>query len=406
MRSPLPFLLATLFLDAVGIGLVYPVMPDLIAQIEGGTIENAALWGGTLSAIYALMQFLFAPVIGALSDRFGRRPVLLVSLGVMALDYLGSALAGSMTLLLGLRLLAGITAATHATCNAAAADATPPDRRAQTFGLLGAAFMGGFILGPVIGGLLGEIGPRAPFWAAAALASANLVLGWFTLPETVTDGTRRTFDPARANPLGALRSVGRLSGVAPLLAIIFLTELAFISYVAVWAFWGKAAFGWSTTETGLSLAAFGLGAIFVQAWGVRLYLKVLGERGTILFSFAYSLVWFVLFAVLPPTEFGGWLAILFCPLSALGEVMWPVLQGRVSRLSPADTQGEALGVVASMRSAAQVVGPLVMTAIFAWGAAFPTPFYGAPYLLGAALMVLCLVLFRRSAEPEAAPATP
>ena len=404
MRTPLPFLLATLFLDAVGIGLVYPVMPDLIAQIEGGTIENAALWGGILSAVYALMQLLFAPVIGALSDRFGRRPVLLVSLAVMALDYLGSALAGSMILLLVLRVLAGVAAATHATCNAAAADATPPEKRAQTFGLLGAAFMGGFILGPVIGGLLGEIGPRAPFWAAAGLAGANFVFGWFTLPETVTDKTRRPFEPARANPLGALRSVGRLSGVAPLLGVVFLTELAFISYVAVWAFWGKAAFGWSTTETGLSLAAFGLGAIVVQAWGVRFYLGILGERGTILFSFAYSLVWFVLFAVLPPTELGGWLAILFCPLSALGEVMWPVLQGRVSRLAPADTQGEALGVVASMRSAAQVVGPLVMTAIFAWGAAFPSPFYGAPYLLGAALMVLCLLLFRRS--PDSTPTTP
>ncbi|HVG48657.1 MAG TPA: MFS transporter, partial [Rubellimicrobium sp.] len=233
---------------------------------------------------------------------------------------------------------------------------------------------------------------------------ANLVFGWFTLPETVTDETRRSFEPGRANPLGALRSVGRLSGVAPLLAIIFLTELAFISYVAVWAFWGKAAFGWSTTETGLSLAAFGLGAIVVQAWGVRLYLRVLGERGTILFSFAYSFVWFILFALLPPTQFGGWLAIFFCPLSALGEVMWPVLQGRVSRLAPADMQGEALGVVASMRSAAQVAGPLVMTAMFAWGAAFPVPFYGAPYLLGAALIALCLILFRRSPEP--APATP
>ena len=405
MRSPLSFLLATLFLDAVGIGLVYPVMPDLITQIEGESVEHAALWGGALAAVYALMQFLCAPVLGALSDRFGRRPVLLVSLAVMAVDYLGSALAGSMGLLLLLRVVAGAAAATHATCNAAIADATPPDRRAQAFGLLGAAFMGGFILGPVIGGLLGEIEPRAPFWAAAALATANLVFGWFALPETVTRETRRPFDPSHANPLGALRSVSRLTGVGPLLAILFLTEFAFISYVAVWAFWGKAAFGWSVTETGVSLAAFGLGAIFVQGWGVRLYLRYLGERGTILFSFGYSLVWFLLFAFLPPTEFGGWLAILFCPLSALGEVMWPALQGRVSRLAPDDAQGEALGVVASMRSAAQAVGPLVMTAIFAWGAGLSAPFYGAPYLFGALLMGLCFVLFHRSRAPEPAPAT-
>lgn len=406
MRSPLPFLLATLFLDAMGIGIVYPVMPDLIAGIGGVTLGGAALWGGVLATAYAVMQFLCAPVLGALSDRYGRRPVLLLSLAVMALDYLGSALAQSMGVLLLLRVVAGVTAATHATCNAAMADITPPEKRAQTFGLLGAAFMGGFILGPVIGGLLGEIGPRAPFWVAAGLAFANLLFGWWALPETVTDATRRPFEARRANPLGAFRSVGRLAGVAPLLGTLFLTELAFMAYVAVWAYWGKAAFGWSPFETGLSLAAFGVAAVWAQGYGIRLYLRLLGERGTILFGFAFSLVFFLAFAALPPTELGGWLAILRCPLSALGEVILPALQGRISRLAPADAQGEALGVVASTRSAAQVAGPLLMTAIFAWGASVPGGWlYGAPYLLGAALMGLCFALFRRAAIPEPAPAT-
>jgi DHA1 family tetracycline resistance protein-like MFS transporter len=399
--------MAIMFLDAVGIGLVYPVMPDLIAQIEGGSIANAALWGGLLATVYALMQFLCAPVIGALSDRFGRRPVLLVALGIMAVDYLGSALAQSMGMLLVLRVIAGITAATHATCNAAVADITPPEKRAQSFGLLGAAFMGGFILGPVLGGLLGEIGPRAPFWAAAALAAAGLVVGYFILPETVTDATRRPLDLGRANPLGAMRSVARLRGVGPLLAILALTELAFLSYGTIWAYWGKAAFGWSPFETGISLAAFGLAAVFVQGWGIRLYLRWFGERGTILYGFVWGVATFLVFAALPANEWGGWLAILLCPISALGEVVMPALQGRISRLAPPDAQGEALGVVASARSGAQVIGPLIMTGIFAWGASVPGGYlYGAPYYLGAALMVACIVLFRRAEAPEPAPATP
>ncbi len=404
MRGPLPFLLATLFIDAMGIGLVYPVMPALIEEVRGVGLGGAAVWGGVLAAAYAAMQFLCAPVLGALSDRFGRRPVLLVSLAVMALDYLVSALAPSIWLLLGLRLLAGVTAATHATCNAAVADATPPERRAQAFGWLGAAFMGGFVLGPVIGGLLGEIGPRAPFWAAAGLAAANLLLGLLAFPETTRPETRRPLTPARANPFGAFRAVRRLPGAGVVLLGLFLTETAFIAYVAVWAYWGMAAFGWSPWETGLSLAAFAAAAILVQAIGVRLYLRLLGERGAILFAYAYSLVWFLAFAALPPSPWGGLLAILLSPVSAFGEVMFPILQGRLSRLAPPDAQGEALGVVASVRSLAQVGAPLLMTAVFAWGASVEGGrLLGAPYLLGAGLMGACLWLFWR--EPAAARAS-
>lgn len=404
MRSPLPFLLITLFLDAMGIGIVYPVMPDLIEAVRGADLGHAALWGGVLATAYALMQFLCAPLLGALSDRFGRRPVLLLSLAVMAVDYLGSALAQSIWLLLGLRLLAGVTAATHATCHAALADVTPPERRAQAFGLLGAAFMGGFILGPVIGGLLGEIGPRAPFWAAAVLAAGNLVFGWFAFPETVTAAMRRPFSAARSNPLAALRAMGRLGGVAVPLAALGLLELAYVSYVVVWAFWGQAAFGWTSLETGLSLAAFGVGAILAQGWLIRVYLRHLGEGGTIRFSLAFTLAFFVIYALMPHGPVGSWLAILLCPVSALGEVAIPALQGRISRLVPPDAQGEALGVVASVRSAAQVVGPVIMAALFAWGAGIGRwPLLGAPYMLGALLALAALILFWRGAQAESAP---
>jgi DHA1 family tetracycline resistance protein-like MFS transporter len=409
MRGPLPFLLATLFIDAMGIGIIYPVMPDLIEEVRGVDLGNAALWGGVLATAYALMQFLCAPVLGALSDRFGRRPVLLVSLAVMAVDYLGSALAQSIWLLLALRLLAGLTAATHATCYAALADVSPPEKRAQSFGLLGAAFMGGFILGPVIGGLLGEIGPRAPFWAAAALAAANLAFGWLAFPETVDAATRPPLTLARANPFGVMRAVARLRGVAVPLAALGLLELAYVSYVVVWAFWGQAAFGWTSLQTGLSLAAFGVGAILAQAWLIRVYLRAFGERGTILFSLAFTFVFFVIYALMPYGPAGSWLAILLCPVSALGEVAIPALQGRISRLAPPDAQGEALGVVASVRSAAQVAGPIAMAGAFAWGAGIGAwPLLGAPYMVGGALTLAAVLLFRRAAPdpaPDPAPAT-
>ena len=186
----------------------------------------------------------------------------------------------------------------------------------------------------------------------------------------------------------------------------FLAELAFTSYVVIWAYWAKAAFGWSPFVIGLSLAAFGVVAVWVQGYGIRLYLRWFGERGTILLGFASSLAFFLLFAVLPGNELGSRIALILCPLSALGEVILPALQARISRLAPSDAQGEALGVVASTRSAAHVLGPLVMTSIFAWGASIPGGYlYGTPYMLGALLMVLCLVLFRRATDPEPMPAT-
>jgi DHA1 family tetracycline resistance protein-like MFS transporter len=222
----------------------------------------------------------------------------------------------------------------------------------------------------------------------------------------VTDATRRRLDWSRANPLGAFRAVGRLRGALPLLLVLFLAELAFTSYVVIWAYWAKAAFGWSPFVIGLSLAAFGVVAVWVQGYGIGLYLRWFGERGTILLGFASSLAFFVLFAALPGNETGSRIALILCPLSALGEVILPALQARISRLAASEAQGEALGVVASSRSAAHVIGPLIMTGIFAWGASVPGGYlYGAPYALGALLMIVCLVLFRRTIEPEALPTT-
>jgi len=221
MRLPILFLLLTVMLDAMGIGLIMPIMPDLIREVQGGTLADAAMWGGLLATVFAVMQFLFSPIIGNLSDYYGRRPVLLVSLFVMALDYLVMAVAGSIWLLLVGRVVGGITAATHGTANAYIADISKPADKAANFALLGAGFGLGFVLGPLIGGFLGEYGTRAPFYAAAVLAALNFLFGWFVMGESVTDSIRRPFSWKRANPFGAFRAVARLPGIKPLLFVYF-----------------------------------------------------------------------------------------------------------------------------------------------------------------------------------------
>jgi DHA1 family tetracycline resistance protein-like MFS transporter len=389
-RRALGFILVTLALDAMGIGLILPVMPDLIAEVGGTGLAGAAVWGGILAAAFAVMQFVFGPIVGALSDRYGRRPVLLVSLVVMCLDYLLMAVAGSIWLLLAARIIGGITAATQSTATAFIADITPPERKAARFGLVGAAFGAGFVLGPVIGGLLGEMGTRAPFVAAAALAGANALLGFLVLPETVTDRTRRPFRLARANPLSAVRGMAGLPGGGRFLALFFLYEFAFIVYPAVWAYFGKAAFGWSPGMVGLSLALFGISVAVVQAGLIRLILARLGEAGTILWGLGFNLLAFVVIAMVRDGQLALWLV----PLTALGAVVTPALQAQMSKAAPDDRQGELQGVISSARSVAQILAPLAMTQIF-WaftsgdGPGFP----GAPFLVSAALMVLCLAVF-------------
>lgn len=384
------FILITLVLDAMGIGLILPVMPDLIREVHGGTLGNAAVWGGILATTFAVMQFFFGPVIGALSDRFGRRPILLTSLAVMCLDYIVMAVAGTIWLLFATRVIGGITAATQAAATAYIADISEPGKKAANFGLVGAAFGIGFVLGPVIGGLLGELGTRAPFWAAAALAGANFLFGWVVLPETVTDRIRRPFDLRRANPLGALAAMRKLPDVTRLLLLFFLYEFAFIVYPAVWAYYTKARFGWSPGMVGLSLAFFGIAIAVVQGGLIRVALNRLGERGTIIYGIGFNFAAFVFLAQVT----SGWVALAFIPVTALGAVVTPALQGRMSRIAADDQQGELQGVIASAKSMAAIFSPLVMTQIF-W--AFTTEagpwFPGAPFALSASIMVACMIVF-------------
>lgn len=386
----LAFILITVTLDAIGIGLIFPVMPDLIESVTGGTLSQAAVWGGLLATSFAVMQFLFGPIIGSLSDRFGRRPILLLSLLIMSLDYLVMAIAPTIWLLLAARIVAGIAAATYSTATAYIADITPPEKRGARFGLIGACFGVGFVAGPLIGGLLAAIDLHAPFYAAAALALANLIFGYFVLPETVTDATRRPFSLARANPLGALRAVSRLPGVRRVLICFLILGIAMNVYPSIWAYYGQARFGWDSTMVGISLAIYGISFAVGQAVLVGPLIKRFGEHRAVHFGMWVDVT--TLFALGIVTSGLG--ALLIVPVTALGGVVTPALQSLASRAAPADAQGELQGVLASLNAIAMITSPLIMTTTFSAFTSPGAPVFspGAPFLLASVLMLLCLAL--------------
>lgn len=386
----LAFILTTVTLDAIGIGLIFPVMPDLLEQVTGGTLAQTAIWGGMLATSFAVMQFLFGPIIGSLSDRYGRRPILLISLVIMALDYLVMALASTIWLLLVARIIAGIASATYATAIAYIADITPPEDRGRRFGLIGAGFGIGFVLGPLIGGLLAGIDIRAPFYAAAAMALANLIFGTLILPETVTDATRRPFSLTRANPLGALRAVSRLPGLRLLLLVFLILSVAMNVYPAIWAFYGQARFGWDSRMVGVSLAVYGTSFALGQALLVGPLIKRFGEHRA-----AY---WGMMVDIASLTALGlvtsGTFALILTPITALSGVVTPALQAILSRDTPENAQGELQGVLASIAAIAMIAAPLIMTTTFAAFTGPNAPVFapGAPFLLAAVLMVICVIL--------------
>ena len=399
MRLPILFLLITVILDAMGIGLIMPIMPDLIQQVQGGTLADAALWGGVLSTVFAVMQFLFSPVIGNLSDYWGRRPVLLISLAVMALDYLVMALAGSLWLLLIGRVVGGITTATHATANAYMADISEPADKAANFGLIGAGFGVGFVLGPLVGGMLGEFGIRAPFYAAAALAAINFVFGYWVLGESVTDRTRRAFSWKRANPFGAFRQLARLPGIRPLLVVYFLYSVALYVYPAIWPYFTQERFGWTPQIIGLSLGLFGIMMAVVQGGMIRLVLRWFGERRTVIYGQVFDFFAFGALAVVT----SGTLALILTPLATLGAVVSPALQGIMSRMVDDDAQGELQGVLTSVHALSMIVSPLMMASVFAAftreGARYYVP--GAPFVVSMALIAVGVLVFVRCTKHPA-----
>ncbi|CUH75164.1 MFS transporter [Tropicibacter naphthalenivorans] len=390
MRLPVIFLMMTVAIDAMGIGLIIPVMPDLIQEVSGGGLSTAALWGGVLATIFAVMQFLCAPFLGHLSDIYGRRPVLLITLAVVVVDYMVMGLAGTLALLVIARALGGAATATQSTASAAMADLHPPDQRAHGFGLIGAAFGLGFVIGPLFGGLLAELGTRAPFWAAAGLCALNWLLGLLVFPETVTEKTR-AFSLSRANPFGAFYALSKLPGLTQSLLTIFLYHLSFAVYPLVWAYFGTARFGWTPGLIGVSLGVFGVSMAVVQAGLIRLLIRRMGEAGTALFGLIFLAIAFTATAFVPT----GAIALALIPLAALGGTFGPAVSAMLSQRIGAKRQGELQGVLSATAAVAMIVAPLLMTTTFAWFTApeRAAPFAGAPFVLALGLTLIALALF-------------
>ena len=385
------FVFVTVFMDMAGFGLIMPVLPRMIEQVSGRDLAGASLLGGWLFFAYGGMQFLFGPAIGNLSDAYGRRPVLLLSVFGLAVDYLLTAFAPTMLWLFIGRIFAGICGASYTTANAYLADITKPEERAKAFGMMGAAFGLGFVIGPAIGGLLGEFGPRVPFFVAAGLSIVNFIFGWFVLPETLPPEKRRPFTLARANPIGALKVFRHYPGVVPLSAVMFLYFLATAVYPALWAFWGIAAFGWSEATIGLTLAAFGLISAIVQGGLTGPVVKWLGEWNTVVFGLVMATVAVIGYGLAP----GLAVVLILLVIHAPEGFVHPALTALMSKAAPEDAQGELQGGIASLQSIGMLIGTVLFSQVFGWFMR-PNPIVvsaGAGYILAGILLAVTLGIF-------------
>ncbi len=385
-------ILITVLLDMIGLGIITPVLPELLEELTGGTVADAAVIGGYLVFVYALMQFVFSPILGNLSDRFGRRPVLLVSLLGLTFDYLMMAIAPVVWYLFIGRIIAGIAGAAVATATAYMADITPPDKRTHRFGLIGAAFGLGFIIGPVVGGELGEFGPRVPFFAAAALAFANFLLGLLVLPESLARHNRRKFDLRRANPFGAVLALRQYPIVLWLLTVLFLFTLSAQAFPSVFNYFTIEVLSFTSSQIGRALGAFGLGFAICQALLVGPLVKRLGEMAVTIFGMLAAAAAFVGVAFVDDVV---WLYI-YIALGALSGLAAPAINGVLSRQVPDNAQGELQGAVNAANSLATIIGPLGATQIFSYftrNSTAPDYFPGAPFIASAALVCLGVLLF-------------
>jgi DHA1 family tetracycline resistance protein-like MFS transporter len=392
-RLTLACILITILLDMIGLGIIVPVLPELIEQLTGGSVGQAAVIGGYLVFVYALMQFLFSPVLGNLSDRFGRRPILLLSLLGLTADYVLMGFAPVVSFLFIGRLLSGVSGAAVATATAYIADITPPDKRAQRFGLIGAAFGLGFIIGPVVGGELGGYGPRVPFYAAAGLAFANFLFGLFVLPESLPKERRRKFDIHRANPFGALLALRQYPVVLWLLFALFLLSLASQAFPSVWNFFTIEVINFSSSQIGRSLGAFGVGFAISQAFLIAPIVKRFGEWTTVLIGMLAATIAFVGTAFIH-TQFGLYGFLMVGALSGLAA---PAINGLLSRQVPDNAQGELQGAVNAANSLASIIGPLAATQLFsiftAPGRGEPGYFPGAPFIGAGITIVIAAAVF-------------
>lgn len=392
--AALVFIFITLLIDVMGLGLIIPVLPKLLAEFVGNDISKASLYGGYLMFSYAVMQFLFSPIIGGLSDNFGRRPVILASLFGFGLDYILLGFAPNLSWLFIGRILAGITGASFTTAGAYIADVSAPEDRAKNFGIIGAAFGLGFIVGPALGGFLGGFGVRVPFFVAATFTLLNWLYGYFILPESLKPENRRPFDWLRANPIGSLKNLGRYPVILTLTGALVCLNVAGQVHPSTWSYFGMKQFGWSEQEIGFSLAFVGLMVAIVQGGLNRIVIPKLGERRSVYVGLFFYGLGFFLFGLATTT----WMMYIFMIPFALGGFAGPALQGIMSKQVGPSEQGELQGALTSLMSVTAIVGPMLASQTFAYFNSPEAPVHipGAAFFLGSLLTVFSLGFVLRS----------
>jgi DHA1 family tetracycline resistance protein-like MFS transporter len=389
LTGPFLFILATLMIDAIGIGIVFPIMPDLMERVGAASTAEGALWGGIMMSAYAAAMFLCGPIIGSLSDAYGRKPILIAALLTLTLDYVIMAMAQTYWLLLLGRIIAGMAGATYITATAYISDIAKPEQRGASFGMIGAAFGIGFVLGPALGGMASGLHITAPFWIAAGLSALNVAFGLFILPESLKPENRRSFGRADINPFGSILRAFAIPGLAAPLLCIFVFEFANLVYPTLWAFWGREVFAWDGFTIGLSLSAYGVLIAIVQAGLLPRLTRSLGDGRTLILASGAAIVGMVGFG------FAGaiWAVAVFLPIAALSDMAPPLMTAFAANRVGDDQQGLVQGVIASLSSVAAVAAPIALTGVFETfvddqGIYFP----GAPYVVGAVLVLAILPL--------------
>ena len=389
---PIKIIIFTVILDSVGIGIMIPVLPSLMTDVlPGKTVAEAAVWGGILASIFAVMQFICGPILGSLSDTFGRRPVILVSLVFMAFDYIIVGLATSVWMLLFGRVLGGITASTHSTAAAYIADISSSEQKAARFGYIGAGFGIGFVLGPIIGGLLGEIGPRIPFFAAAIVSALNAAACYFFLPESLKNKNVKQFLLRNINPFNTFKVITKFDSLKVFLLVFLLYSISTAVYAAIWPYFTAERFSWSPGMIGLSLTVYGLCFAFIQGVLVQPTINLIGRYNTVLLGFGTEIVAMVLIAIIT----NGWFLIAVTPLASLGVIGQPALTALMSDQVDERNQGSLQGVISSLTALSMIITPLSMTWILAQFSNQSSEIYfpGAPFIASAILLTICVSVF-------------
>jgi DHA1 family tetracycline resistance protein-like MFS transporter len=397
-RAALAFIFITVLLDILAFGMIIPVLPHLIASFLGGNLSNAAIVHGLFASVFMVMQFIFSPVQGALSDRFGRRPVILLSNLGLGLDFILMAVAQTLPLLFIGRVLSGITSASFSTANAYIADVTPPEKRAAAFGKLGLAFGLGFVIAPAIGGLLGDMHPRLPFWIAAGLSLSNFCYGYFVLPESLPVERRAQFSWRRANPVASLRFLGQHPEVFALAGVILLMQMAHIVYPSTLVLYADYRFGWGVKMVGYTLAGVGILSAIVQGGLIGRIIRAIGERNALLLGLACGTLGFTLYGFVP-TGYWFWAVM---PLAAFWGLAMPAAQALMTRQVDSHEQGRLQGAIVSLSSLAGIIAPSIFTRAFAavTSRGLHTAWVGVTFWLAAALLLASLILAWRATRPR------